>query len=495
MGIVRRNSITITILTYVGMAIGFVNKILLFTNFLTEDQVGLINIFTSVAAAYAQFSALGINASVIKFFPFFQSHKKRGIDGLFTWSVLVISAGFILVTLLFLLLQRPVTEYYAAQSPLISQYYLLLIPLGLTTLFFNFFSNWLQALHKTVISSVAYEVILRLLVTAEISLFAFKLIDFGQFVAGYVLINFVPTLILLVYALTTRKISLKVRFEFRIRKLLKISGIYGLWQYLGGASTYITPVIGQLLVAGIKGLATGGIFTIMQYLGSFIIAPYRSIVKVSTPIVAGLWKVRSMQEMQKLYRNVSLVSLIIGGFLFLIVWVNLDNLFTLMPDTYRSGRYVFLFLGLGNIFEMYAGLNGAILVTSRKYRYDFAFSILLMVLTITTNLLLIPPMGMTGAALATMISSFVLNLFRIVAVWRFFRLQPFAWVDLLVVALVAALVGISALIPTIGNFISDAVVRTLLVSAAFCTAVYASRISPEANTMADKVLRRLRLKR
>ena len=77
MGIVQRNSITITILSYLGILIGYVNKILLLTNFLTEEQVGLVNILTGLAVLYAQFSALGINFSVVKFFPFFRTPDRR----------------------------------------------------------------------------------------------------------------------------------------------------------------------------------------------------------------------------------------------------------------------------------------------------------------------------------------------------------------------------------------------------------------------------------
>ena len=54
--------------------------------------------------------------------------------------------------------------------------------------------------------------------------------------------------------------------------------------------------------------------------------------------------------------------------------------------------------------DMYSGLNGTILVTSKKYRYDFTFSLMLVALTVASNALLIPRWGMTGAALATMIT-------------------------------------------------------------------------------------------
>jgi len=100
----------------------------------------------------------------------------------------------------------------------------------------------------------------------------------------------------------------------------------------------------------------------------------------------------------------SLDILIVGSFLFLLIWVNLDNIFSLMPGSYSDGRYVFLFLGLARVMDMYSGLNGTILVTSKKYRYDFTFSLMLVALTVASNALLIPRWGMTGAALATMIT-------------------------------------------------------------------------------------------
>ena len=65
MGIVKRNSITITILSYLGIVVGYVNKILLFPNFLSEEQVGLANILVSMAVMYAQFSAMGINSTIV----------------------------------------------------------------------------------------------------------------------------------------------------------------------------------------------------------------------------------------------------------------------------------------------------------------------------------------------------------------------------------------------------------------------------------------------
>ena len=237
-GTVQRDSITITILSYVGIVIGYVNKILLLPNFFSETQVGLVNILVSFSVIYAQFSALGINFTIVKFFPFFRT-EDRTHNGLFFWSGVGVSFGFILFTLLFLLFRNPVMEYYSQESPLLSQYYLLLIPMGFTTLFYNFFTSWLQAFHKNVISSFSNEIVLRLLVTIEISLYVFKVLTFEQFVIGYVLIYFVPTVILLIYTLRLHYTRYKPCFSRRVKKLASIASVYGFWQYLGGTSNYM----------------------------------------------------------------------------------------------------------------------------------------------------------------------------------------------------------------------------------------------------------------
>ena len=326
-------------------------------------------------------------------------------------------------TVLFLAFREPVMAYYSKESPLLSEHYLMLIPLGLATLSHNFFSSWLQAFYKTVVTSFVNEILLRLLISIEISLYALRLITFEQFVVGYVLIYFVPAAILLVYMATIRQTRFRpVPVTPRVRRLLSITAVYGLWQYLGGASMYIVPIVDQTMLAGICGLAEGGIYTTIIYMTSAMQMPYRSIVKVSTPVVTNLWKERDMEGMRKISRDASLMNLIAGCFLFVVIWVNLDNIFSLMPESYASGRYVFLFLGLGWVVNMYVGLNSTILMTSKKYRYEFMLSILLVGLTVLTNALMIPRWGMNGAALATMISLLVFNVGHVAFVWKFYRI-------------------------------------------------------------------------
>ncbi|MDD3108427.1 MAG: oligosaccharide flippase family protein [Alistipes sp.] len=489
MGRVKRDSLMIMILSYVGIVVGYVNKILLFPNFLSEEQVGLATILVSLATMYAQFSALGINYTVVRFFPFFRTPDGRH-NGFFFWTTLGVSGGFVLFTVLFLLFRAPIMDYYAREAPLLTRYYLWLIPLGLAMLFFNFFTAWLQALYRTVASSFVNEVLLRLLITAEITLFAFGVLDFEQFVIGYVLIYCVPTLVLLLYAAAIGAVRLQPVCSMRVRRLLSVAVIYGLWQYLGGTSMYIVPVIDQAMLAGMKGLAEGGIYVTMVYMVGAILVPSRSMIKVATPLVANLWRERNMEALQGLSRRVSLINLIVGCYLFLLIWVNLDNIFSLIPSSYATGRTIFLMLGIARLMDLYSGLNGTILVTSKRYRYDFIFSLLLVGLTICTNRWLIPRWGMNGAALATMGTVVAYNVIRVISVWHFFRINPFRWRDAIVPGLMGATLGVAALLPPIGNFLTDVPIRTLCVTGLYGGAVYGLKLSEDLNRTLDQLGRK-----
>ncbi len=63
-----------------------------------------------------------------------------------------------------------------------------------------------------------------------------------------------------------------------------------------------------------------------------------------------------------------------------------------------------LFIGLGRMVDLVTGINGTILGTSPKYKYELYFSVTLAILTVVTNYMLIPQYGINGAAFATFLS-------------------------------------------------------------------------------------------
>lgn len=485
MGLIQRDAIRMTIITYLGVVIGYVNKVLLFTNILSTEQVGLANLLVSVATLYASLSAFGANSITLRFFPFFRSREKEHHGFLFM-GMLLISIGFLFMTLLFFIFKQPIVNYYSAKSPLLLEYYLYLVPLGLSAVFYNFFESYLRSLYKNVVPTFVYEVVLRLLITISVVIYALGWVGFETFVLVYVIANSLPAVILLLYTAFLKQLFIRPQISRLGKRIGGIILVYGLFAFANGASGMVLNVLDALMVAGEIGMKETGIFTTMIYVASVLLVPNRAIGKVVSPLIADCWKSKDMERMESIYKKVTAANLVSGLLLFMLLWVNIDSLFAFMGKDFREGKYVFLYIALARLFDMYTGLNGLILSTSRKFRYDFLFTVFLVVITIVINKLLIPYMGMEGAAVGTCIAIVLYNLFRTLFVKAVYKMHPFEWKHVPVMVIGAVTIWIAMLIPVIDNLIIDMVVRSAVVTVLFILPVYFLKILPEMNRIIEK---------
>ena len=92
-----------------------------------------------------------------------------------------------------------------------------------------------------------------------------------------------------------------------------------------------------------------------------------------------------------------------------------------------SEKWVVLYIGLSQLFHMANGLNGAIIVNSRYYRYDLYTNILLVFLTIVTNYLFIKSLnfGINSAAYCNCNCVFIFNSVRFLVIKKYLNMNPF----------------------------------------------------------------------
>jgi O-antigen/teichoic acid export membrane protein len=489
MGIVQRDGLKLTIVSYVGIVLGYVNRVLLFPNFLSAEQVGLASWLVSISLIYAQFSALGMVGVNLKFFPYF-SDKKNRHHGFLFWTKLMVTSGFILFTLLLIILRPWVVAYYSEDSRLIVDYYYYIIPLALSSLLFQFYDSYLRSLLKTVVPSFLNEVVLRLLITLSITLYAVKWVDFHGFVIIYVGLNCSMGIIIMIYAAYLKQLFLKPELTRKIKRYSKYMIVFGLVSILSSAGNAFIANIDTIMVATYISLKATGIYATGFFITTVILIPYRSILKITSPIVAKHWKENDMVAMKALYKQVTLICLACGSLLFIGLWINIDNIFQFMPKQYSSAKYVFLLVGLGRLFDMTTGLNGVITMTSKKYKYDLFFTAFLIVFTAASAYLFINTfgMGMNGAAFAAMITLIIYNILRLIFVQVNFKMQPFDSRSVWLVLIGLISLGINLLIPYLWNVYLDILLRSLIIGGCFTTTIYFFKIVPDINSYIDKAI-------
>jgi O-antigen/teichoic acid export membrane protein len=242
-----------------------------------------------------------------------------------------------------------------------------------------------------------------------------------------------------------------------------------------------------MMIAYYLGLKETGVYTTIIYLTSALQIPYKSLMRVSTPLIPQYWKEKSMEKMSQLYQKVSSISLIVGLFMFLLIWTSRAELFSFLPSEYLLGIWVFLFLMIGRIIDMYFGLNGWIFVTSKKYKYDIFFTFILLFLVLILNVFLIPRYGIIGAAISTGFALIVYNFARMLFVFFVYKIHPFHWNQLKI----ACLFGLILLAT---EFVSKIFVNRYLeiglnfsfVSIVFLGAIFFFDLEPEINSYLKK---------
>ncbi len=480
MGIVQKDAFRTMIASYLGVGLGYLNKAVLFILILSTEQIGLVNLIVSVGTLFAQFANLGTFYTTWKFTPFFKDHEKKH-HGFLPLMLLIVSIGSILFTVLAFVFREQIEDLYRERSSLFVEYYVWMIPIGLAYVFFMVFEVYLRSFFKNIISVVAYEIVLRLIVTLLLGLLWYDLIGFDLFVILHSLVYFIPTFILVIYLYRLDELNLSIRSIRISKRFQKILIRFSMINYINTLGYVLVTSLDILMVAQMIGLKATGVYSTMVFFAGAIQVPYKSMHRVSVPLVAEHWKQREMDKMEILYKKFSSVSLVIGFGFFLLIWLNIQPLFSFLPNDFEEGIWVFFYLMMGKLVDMYCGLNGSILVTSKKYSYDVYFTLLLIGVVFILNLFLIPDYGAIGAAISTLIAMIIYNVVRIIFVAYHFRLYPFTKEQFYVIALgiLTMVIGYYTL-DLSDNRLIQLIIQTAVTVLCFFTPIYVFTLEPES---------------
>ena len=491
MGIVIRQSIWNTVLTYVGVVIGFVNAILLFPKALTTEELGLYALILQIALLYFQFSSIGTPNSILKFFPEFKKNddlKKK----LLPFLVVLALIGFIAMTAIYLLFKPFFLQLFSERSTLYFNFYEYAIPLAFVILTFSLISSYARALYHTTLTTLCRELIQKLITLILILIYAQGLISFSEFIIGMIINYALLTIIIWIFLAIKKEIHFNLNFYKGTNKFKEITR-YSLYTFLGGISGTLYNYIDLIMIAMLLSLSAVGIYSRAVYLVVFITVPARALFQISHPLVAEKQTNNDISELEMLYKKSSVNIFLASSLLFILLWINIEFVFGLMPDEYLVGILPFLFLAIGRLIDVTCGINFQIMITSKYYKIDTLFNILLVVGMIALNLLLIPKYGMKGASIATMITFIVINLFRVVFLAVKMRIHPASKELLLAMGIAAICFVIGTIMPTFENVWMNLFYKSLIVIGLFGFLFMMAPGFKEAKGVLSKVISRLRV--
>lgn len=152
---------------------------------------------------------------------------------------------------------------------------------------------------------------------------------------------------------------------------------------------------------------------------------HSSIVAVSQPIVSDLYSKGDQDQLEHFYQVMTKWTFTFNFPLFLIIVIFSGPILSIFGDSFVAGSVVLVILAFGFLIDASTGICGVVINMTGHTWLNIINSILVVALMVTLNILLIPGLGLMGAAIAAGVATAILNLSRLLEVFKLFRLWPY----------------------------------------------------------------------
>ena len=417
MGVVLKQSIQNVVVTYLGFLFGAVNTLFLYTKILEDSYYGLVTFILASGAILMPLMAFGVHNTMVKYYSNYAEGEK---DAFLTFMLLVPLLGTIPIALVGLFFYEPLGSLVSQVNPIVKNYLWYIFFVGLSMAYFEVYFAWCKVHLKSVFGNFMKEVFGRIGVSILLILFYFEMISLDLFFKLLVGLYLLRTVIIKIYAYTLRF----PKFDFRLPANYKEILAYSFLIILGGSAALILLEIDKVMLNQFVDIENVAYYGVAVYIATVIIVPSRSMHQITYPLTAEQLNSGDHSGLEGLYQKTSLTLFIASGILFVLIILNLNDLYLMLPEAYRSGYTIVFLVGLAKVFDSLLGNNNSILFNSQYYKTVLVFGVCLAGLTILLNYLLIPVLGMEGAALASFVSIFVFNLTKLLFVKQKFGIQP-----------------------------------------------------------------------
>ena len=493
MGVIIRQSLKGTFVNYIGVVLGIFVQFYIVAKYLDPEVIGLSKVVYAVAFLLSTLALLGSGSTGMRFFPYFKD-EKNGNNGFLYYYLLFPVIGVVLMTLLYLSLRTPIESYFGEKSPLFNTHFYYVLPMMVVLAFWVWSENYANINMRIALPKAVREVGMRMMMLVIYVAYGLGYIGVTGLIVGFIICYGLCMLTATIYSLNIGSRSLKHDWSFITpdlrTKVLKYAGFL----MLATISGNVIQQMDIFMLSGVKGLYSAGIYTIVDHMAEIVNMPSRNITPISTPLAAEAMKEGNTAKAQDLYRQVSIHQMLASTVLLLIVWINLDNIFAIIPngEKFAEGRWAVLFLGLSKV--VYGTLNfGNTLISFSKYYYwTLFFTFILMGISIATNLYFIPIFGLSGAALASLITVLLSYAYQQYIVQVKIKTNPFSWAHLRIVIILCTLFALNFLIPSFAGYSPwiDVAIRSFVILGVAAVLIYMMRISPQITWFMNKYLLR-----
>lgn len=485
MGIIQRQGIKATIVNFVGVVVGAIS--LLFIYPLDDEFYGYILYLYNTALLLVPFASLGILSIIVKFYPRFKNNT-NGNNGFLTLIHLLLVIGLLIFSIFFLTFKSFFYHFLDILDfnvDLIYNNEAYIGLLALVLIFISVYQFYAQSYHRIVVPNILHPFLLKLFLPILVLLYYFSFITIDQSVFLFIGFFLFVLFLFIGYTKSQNQLYFTWHPSFITTSLRKEIKSYTFFGSLNSIGSVLAFRIDAIMITLLIGYTSTGQYFLIYFIAGIIEIPLRSINQIAGPLISDLFERNELDEIEKIYKKLSLNLLIFGTFIFLLIWFTMEDLFQLAvdPSKFEYGKQLFVFLGISKLIDMITSVNSYIIIYSKYFRFNVVFVLILGVSNLILNYYLIGEFSLVGAAMATCFSIALYNFIKFIFIYSKFKITPFSR-NILKVLLVAGITyGVAFLIPEFSSHLGNIVLKGSVISLIFGTLILGFKVSEDINTL------------
>jgi len=388
----------------------------LFTRILTITEYGL---YTSIGATYnflLAFSKLGIQQAAVRFYPIYKEGKRSGHISTY-YSTMVFGSAILSIPVSFIVLVLFYKVFYSNEKiltfPILVMIYTIIVVNSVYSVMMQILSAQEKSISYSVMSAInryGY------LILAFIFSFFFANKLYGVYVGGLINIIILFSILILMWLLQG-----KIKLKGFSMPLLKDSIKYGFPLVFFELSTVTLCLGDRYIIQYYMGSESVGIYSVGYSIAdmsqSILSFPLRLAI---IPIYLRIWekggKGKTEEFLSAIFNYYFMfgIPIIIG-----VSWFGNDIITLLATSRYSSANIIIPYIVFPSIVYGALPIYGAGLYIYKKSNTLMYLTLSSSIINIILNIVLIPTMGILGAAIATLVAYLMLSLLVILSSYKY----------------------------------------------------------------------------
>lgn len=414
----------------IGYILGLVSNFIL-ARFYGPKILGQYALVLAIANILSIFTICGFNNALVKYISRYRATKQTKrlneiIKIVFIYGVLFSVIGAILLFLLKDIVANNVFKDSGLANCLIYGSWLVM-PLTIIMIFNGLYGGFKQLQYPAISNHIIGRIIFSIIIII------FALLNFKN--TPIVIASSLFAQILVVFYLIGKVPTLKIDFKnillmpidntLKEKKIKKEFFVYSSTLILISFMNIILHRIDRIMLGIYMTSEAVGIYNIAAAVAGLITFLLVSLNMIFSSVVSEVYSTKRMKILGDLYSTITKWLIILTLPVVISIVFFSETIMKFFGQAYIVGSSALLILTLGQMINVSVGANGSIMKMCGYEKLLFKNIILMVIINIILNIVLIPKIGILGAALATGISIAIVNIIKAFQVKILLNLIPY----------------------------------------------------------------------